>query len=185
MLQLLNLKIIGIVFVVISSIATAAYFKGCSDGKDIGREEGIAEYKPKYEALRDAPPETTKTVTVVYRDRPSVRGTSAAKIDSAALKELLEQNADKDELIAELAAPKSTEIDLPGGRLYVHHFPLKTPQEQFSYLFEPEPERIETVERVVTRTAIEYRDKPVYEYATFWIFTGIAGVAGYAAAGGF
>lgn len=186
MLQLLNLKTIGIVFAVISAIAAAAYFKGCGYGKEIGYEKGVAEWKPKYEALRDAPPDTVEKITVVYRDRPIIRGTAAAKIDSAALKELLAQNEDKDELIAELAAPKSTEFDLPGyGKVYVHHFPLKLPQEQFSYLGQPDPERIETVERVVTKTAIEYVEVSVFEKSAFYIGVALAGIVGYAAAGGF
>lgn len=173
---LLNLKTIGIVFAIISSIATAAYFKGCSDGKESGREEMqsvVDEWRGKYQNLRDQPPKVeTRTITK-YIDRP-------ARTDRVA-------SVPVEETETPLETPRTSvpyTVDSP-GTMEVTFIPLASAFQQFVFDWKPAPMRVDTVYVTETKTALEYVEVSIFEQAEFYVLTVIAAVGGYALAGGF
>jgi len=171
MLQFLNFKTVGIGLAVLSSLLSLTYWKGCGDGKEIGRQQERAEmqkevddWKGKYLNLRDAPTKTVTVTKTVYIQKPG-------RVDTVMV--LWSDDSTK--------TSKPYTVESP-GTMQVSFLPVTN---QFIFDFKPSPMRIDTVIVTETKWAVEYRDVNVFEKVEFYIGAVIAGIGGYALAGGF
>lgn len=175
MLQLLNLKTIGIALGLLLTVVSAAYLRGCSDGKGIGREQATAEmqkevdkYRGMYQNLRDQPPKVEMRVVTKYVTLPRRVDTVAAV------------SGETEDQVTSAPYPVAS-----SGTVTATYLRLAEPWQRFRFEFKPDPMRVDTIYVTETKTALEYVEVSIFEQTEFYILTAIAAVGGFALGGGF